>query len=933
MLLLFFSTCQVANAQRKTASFTIRGTVSERQNHSNKIPVPSASIHIDDYGASTNADLNGKFSFQDVPAGKIKLSVKMLGKITLDTLINVHADLNLDIYLSDADFRLQEVAVTARNVQGGNGTSSKISRMAIDHLQANSLADVMSLLPGATTINPNLNSSKQISIRNLADDNTKSQNSNSFGTAIVMNGAPLSNNANLQAMSPTVAGGTAPIGGGASPGAGFDVRNVSMDNVESVEVIRGVPGVEYGDITSGVVLVNTKAGEQPLRISAHTNPNISQISLTKGTDLGPDKGALNLGLDYAYNVNDPVQSYLFYQRLTGTALYTNTFFKRLNSTSSIDLMYGKDTRKLNPDDQITQSRSSARDLGFIFNTRGAVNFENLWLRNLNYVARVGYTTKNGYAESLNTAANAPYSATLTDGAILSNKPNTDIFDSKGNKLTNISEADKLGSAFYLPSTYLGRYDINGKELNTYLKANTTFFNKIGTTNHKWILGADFKADKNYGEGKTFSSAAPPYRNLSAVNASFRPRAYKDIPGVNQLGLFAEENFSADLGSRRLNIIAGLRYDHFSGNSNTFSPRVNAMFDLLPNTLSVHAAYGQLAKAPAILYLHPENAYFEYININETASSSIPVEQQVLMTTTRVFNTENEKLQITKNEKAELGFQLNIKQSTLTVTAFRERLRNGYSFDYATRPVTFNEYTRAGDGTEAVYDLKESNSVLAKYTMPGNNFVSNTKGIEIELDLGRFSAINSSFSLNGAWIRNESYNKNYFYFDDYSGAGGSARTHIALYEPGMLKDNEERLVTALRSTHNIPSIGFVVTLTTQVSWREISQTKHGNDSIPLKYISKDDGLTYNFDPARKNEAAFKDLIRPVNERVYIKESFPAMLSFNLNLTKEIADYMRVSFFANNMLRSYQITESKQQPGTYYRRNEKLFFGLGLTLTIK
>ena len=52
----------------------------------------------------------------------------------------------------------------------------------------------------------------------------------------------------------------------ATPTSGVDMRQISTDNIESVEVIRGIASAEYGDITSGAVLVNTKAGRAPLQV-------------------------------------------------------------------------------------------------------------------------------------------------------------------------------------------------------------------------------------------------------------------------------------------------------------------------------------------------------------------------------------------------------------------------------------------------------------------------------------------------------------------------------------------------------------------------------------------------------------------------------------------------------------------------------------------
>ncbi len=544
-----------------------------------------------------------------------------------------------------------------------------------------------------------------------------------------------------------------------------------------------------------------------------------------------------------------------------------------------------------------------------------------WLRNINYVARVGYTAKNSFYETQNTAANAPYSMTLNDGSILTNRPGTDIFDVDGNKLNSANPLDQGYYAAYLPSTYLGRYDINGKELNTFFKASASFFNRIGATNHRWVLGADFKTDKNYGDGKTFSDETPPQRSFSSVNSTFRKRAFSDIPGVNQLGLYAEENFDARIAGRKFNLSAGLRYDNFSGGQHALSPRLNASLEIVPRIFSINGAYGKLAKAPSTLYLHPENAYFEYVNINEIGVSNIPVDQQVLMTTTRVFNTENKDLEIAKNEKAEIGFRLNVNQATLRVTGYKENMDNGYSMNRSINgymPVVFNEYTRAGDGSQPIYQLAASNNVLAGFYMPTNNLVSRTKGIEMDLDLGRFKSIRTAFSLNGALLTTESYNKDYTYFDDFSGNAGSDRTHIGLYEKGMVKRYDQSAVTTLRATHNIPRLGFVITFTTQVIWNESNWQRYGNDSIPVKYISKEDGQVYDYDYKRKDEPEFKDLLRNVNRLTEITESWPPLVTFNINVTKEISDYMRVSF---SPITCSDTTSARNQTGAGHLREER------------
>ena len=46
---------------------------------------------------------------------------------------------------------------------------------------------------------------------------------------------------------------------------GVDMRSISTDDIERVEIVRGIPSVEYGDLSNGVVKVNTLKGVKKVR--------------------------------------------------------------------------------------------------------------------------------------------------------------------------------------------------------------------------------------------------------------------------------------------------------------------------------------------------------------------------------------------------------------------------------------------------------------------------------------------------------------------------------------------------------------------------------------------------------------------------------------------------------------------------------------------
>ena len=237
-----------------------------------------------------------------------------------------------------------------------------------------------------------------------------------------------------------------------------------------------------------------------------------------------------------------------------------------------------------------------------------------------------------------------------------------------------------------------------------------------------------------------------------------------------------------------------------------------------------------------------------------------------------------------------------------------------------------------DETDALCRLRDAVSRHEKLVLYCARGVFSSQSAQELRDLG-FDA----FSLTGAWMRTESWNNSYVFYDE-SGSAAEGRTDVALYAPGSSKRHDQQFATTLRATHNIPSIGFVVTLSAQAVWQEANWTTYGNDSIPLGYLSVQDASVHMFEPGQfttrdeVSEAGYDYLLRNVNHNAGIKESYSPYFNFNINVTKEISDNFRVSFFANNMFRSYPRRESKRNPGNFTTLNNRFFFGLELSLTL-
>ena len=426
--------------------------------------------------------------------------------------------------------------------------------------------------------------------------------------------------------------------------------------------------------------------------------------------------------------------------------------------------------------------------------------------------------------------------------------------------------------------------------------------------------------------------------MSVLNGTFRPRSYKDIPWITQFGVFAEEKFNWMIGKHALNLQAGGRYDNCSVVGGTFSPRINASIDIIPEVLTLRGGYGITAKMPTLLYLYPENAYFEYTGINELANEAIPEADRKFITTTRIFDTQNKDLKIAKNYKAEVGFDLSIGKMNLAVTAFREQLKNGYSLSTSLdgfQLVPYNKFTRNADDPTK-FDVTRY-QVLSYFNTPSNPRFSTTKGVEFELDLGRIESIRTSFQLNGAWTRCDAYTDDYYVYENNS-ENPSARHDVGIYDKHRSEHHDQTFTTALRVTHNIPRIGFVATFTAQAVWQEMDWATYYNDSIPVGYVSMQDGKAHMFTPGQYTsvqqlrEAGLNYLINYPSHSNAIRDSYNPYFCFHLNLTKEISDMLRVSFFANNMFRSHPRRESRRSPGEYTVMNNRFYFGMELSLKI-
>src|SRR5690606_33268840 len=174
----------------------------------------------------------------------------------------------------------------------------------------------------------------------------------------------------------------------------------SADNIESVEVIRGIPSVEYGDLTAGAVLVTTKAGKEPAQLKARINPKLTQFWLGKGFDLGANKGALFADVDFTKANDEQTSAYNAFERVTGNLQYTNTFGDAypLYTNSTLSFGMNLDESKTDPDFDIDQIVRRAQDYSYRFSTSGKWTLNKKLARSINYNVSSSFSHQKGFQQ-------------------------------------------------------------------------------------------------------------------------------------------------------------------------------------------------------------------------------------------------------------------------------------------------------------------------------------------------------------------------------------------------------------------------------------------------------------------------------------------------------------------------------------------------------
>ena len=914
LMILLLVSADVMTAQQNRALFSISGKVVDAKTGE---PVIGAAVNVEDTGIWAISDENGTFFLPDIRPGDYAVQFSCLGFVDKRLSFVVKKDIpNLTIKLDQNTLALNSVVVTAERDKEGMNTSLKFGANALNHLQMSNVTDISALLPGGKTVNPDLTTDNAVSLRSggLAAGNA------AFGTALEVDGVRVGNNASFGSMS------------------GTGTRNISTENVQSIEVITGVPSAEYGDLNSGMVRINTRKGLTPWNITFAVNPRTYQASASKGIDLMKNRGVLNVSAEWTRATQKLSSPYTSYTRRGFSASYSNTFKNVLKfevgTTGNIGGMNAK-----NDPDAYKGTWSKVRDNVLRANTSLTWLLRKSWITNLKLDASVNYNDNRSQDHAYGSSAS--------------------MLPAVHSELAGYYLADRL------PVSYFSDKVIDSKELDYAASLKYEWFKKSGKRLSKLKAGVQWKANGNVGEGEY-------YKDPSVSANGYRPRPYSQYPFMHNVAAYIEEDYTFPIGKTSLQISAGLRLENLFvkdtdyKNVSSLSPRFNAKWKISDN-LSIRGGWGVSEKLPSFYILYPVQKYRDIQTFGFShgdASSYVYYTQPYKM----LFN---ENLKWQKNYNAEFGIEAYFLRTSVSLVGFFNKTKDPYTYQNIYTPFSYNimsipsGYTvpdnpeiRVDSQTGQVYmrgsneefwtpmATKVTDKTFFESQMPGNGDDIYRTGAELIVDFPEIAPIRTKFRLdaNYAYTHYIDNTLNWTYRTGWSHTSLSNRSYqyVGIYanggESGTFNGKESHSLNAnLTAITHIPEARIIITCRLEMSlmnrFRNLSRYQgkeyaynvnaDGIESIggsiygsknytairPVKYMDEN-GDVHDFTDKEASDPAFANLIiKSGNAYTFSQDGYGAYLSANLSVTKEIGDHVSLSFFANNFTNSRMYVTSK------------------------
>ena len=720
--------------------------------------VCGAALVVGDSRQWAITDSEGRYILANVGEEQVDLHVSCLGYVAQTLHVHLRDALaRVDVSLRESNLSIGEVVVTAQRRSEESGSSYVIDRRTIEHAQMLNINHIATLLPGGKTVGDQNLASGSSRIALHAGGGSELGNA-SFGTAVEVDGMRIANNA-------------AP-----SETRGADLRNLGVSNIESVEVVTGIPSVEYGDLSNGMVKIRTRKGKTPFIVEMTAEPKTRQIALSKGFVLGA--GILNLNIERARSITDIASPYTAYDRNNLNITYSHTAHdaqgRPLQLTVSTSGNLGGYNSKSDPD-EFRQTYTLVRDRA----VRGSVQLA--WLLDKRWITNLSLQGSVSYADKLS-EANANRSSASTQPCIHATEA--------GYHIAQNYDDNPSAEIILSPTGYwytLSRTD--SRPLNYSFKAKADWTRHWGRVRSEAMVGAEFAGSGNLGRGLHYDDLryAPTWREYR----------YDRQPFMNNAALFVQEQVALPVGARSsLRLAVGVRGDmtHIRqsayGVVATLSPRLNAKYVLWEerqaavSALSIYGGWGKSVKQPSFMVLYPAPSYSDRLAFAPgTTADGTAFYAYYTQPTTPLRNPD---LRWQYALQGEIGVEATILGTRLSVSFFRNRTFNPYMSRTIYTPFTYRLTTQADleagctiPSADRIYTIDRQTGVVTVSDRTGaqadqvmgyrerNTFVARTQytngspvertGIDFVADFAQIRPLRTQIRIDGNYYRYKGLN--------------------------------------------------------------------------------------------------------------------------------------------------------------------------------
>lgn len=875
-----------ASAQAPVASgggALLKGRVSEQ---ATQRPLAQATITVEGTSLSARSDSDGTFRLRGVPPGPQVLQARRVGfaaaRVTL--VMPTEGELTRNIAMAETSLRLREVHVTADvsgRATGELGTATVITRDAIANQSAVSLAGVLELLPGAILQPPGLDNVQQIALRTVATTSGIAERLAAFGTLIILDGVPLSNNANLQTTGPR--GEISP----ATPaGGGVDLRRIPAASIERVDIIRGVPSARYGDLTQGAIVIETRATALTPEFLARYDPRTSEANVVGGADFARRQTA-SAALDVARTLLAPGIREGDVWRATVDGAHRLALGG--STGDPLDARVTLDTR-LNvyqilsnaPEQPDVQPGFSSSDRSGGARISERVRIGRLSDRHAELTTSVQREWQNTTNQQLLVRGAEPFSDRLSAGR---------------------------STGHFVGGLFPAAVHLDGAPWQLYSRLESVVpWSTAGSTT---LVGGELRREWNAGPGYQFDIEFPPQVTFNGVNGFDRPRRFDAIPAIATSAAYVDQRFVRVTHAMAVEVQAGLRADALHDNSwwtpgirdAVIQPRVNVQ--VAPSSsLRLRGGWGRTAKLPALADLYPAPQYYDVVNVNWYPPN--PAERLAVLTTS-IKDPTNATLGFAVGHKSDAGFELDIPraQTTISVTWFHDGVTGGVGFD-AAPTYLLREHFALSDSTVGtgrppgyVTPAQSADTVPVFVDRPRNMQRILSQGVEGTFSFPEIPQLRTRFELQGAWVVTR--------LDNDALDVGQSPT-VTQFQLDSLKkrtpywlglsERGERAVTTLRMVHHQAELGLVVTGTLQYYLKETTVQEGATDTLAWSGYVTRSGQLVPVPQDQRLDPQYAGLRQPRFNLLTQKRSPPPDWLFSLQVAKAIGEHGRLSFFAFN-----------------------------------